>query len=617
MYYVNENNNLTRGTDAWWKAVAEVYNRIIEETQPNYTMMQRPQILRSDNALTRALNMFKTQPFQNFNILYDAFGNLAAKTRENKANPTQENKNALKQARTGVARAVSSQLVSAFEFAFMQFLWDAFRGKAKKYKDDDDEMTLASWMKGMGINVLSSAGGMIPFGSYALELGEALTDAILKGFKKDPFFDQTFYGLSENAAESMNDMGNALLSIVNKVSKALQGEATTESTIRSLVDSMGDIAQFAGIPVNNVIKLAQSLARNYFMATDGKYLGGFEALRVTTDPSKYKSDYYDVLKKAWLNDQKAFEEIRKRMIDMAGDPFATKDKTAEQNIDAKIKEWKKEKAQNEPFYQDTITDLQATEIWRQSDEKHQQTTINTLLSLAAGLDDDTQAKIDGGKSVGIDSTEYLLYKLALSITNPGGGNPTQGEAEAAARMVDGLTPEEMSYLYMTSGKNWKYNPFEVTRGGNFADLTLNQLSRVPNIFGYGSDVFKTGTGLYNGYGVSQTGKLSAKRKELESSVGADFYRSIYLTAAQSEDKTGTNDRIEQIINERAADFTGGQFELNAYDRMVATLAQLRGDALVSGETDAAEYYGSLLESLDNMDDEQRKKLTESLRSLGF
>ena len=74
-YYVRENTKLERGSDAYYKEVATIYNRIIEETQPNYTMMQRPQILRSESDLTRALNMFRTQPFQNFNILYDAFWN--------------------------------------------------------------------------------------------------------------------------------------------------------------------------------------------------------------------------------------------------------------------------------------------------------------------------------------------------------------------------------------------------------------------------------------------------------------------------------------------------------------------------------------------------------------
>lgn len=468
MYYVNENNNLTRGTDAWWKAVAEVYNRIIEETQPNYTMMQRPQILRSDNALTRALNMFKTQPFQNFNILYDAFGNLAAKSREYKANATQENLQALKSARTNVARAVSSQVVSAFVFSLMQFAWDAFRGKAKKYKDDDEEMTFASWLKGMGINVLSSVGGMVPFGSYALELGEAMTDAILKGFKLDPFFDQTFYGLSENAAESMNDMGNALISLVTKTTKALQGEATTETTVRGLIDGAADIAQFAGLPVSNVIKLAQSIARNYFLTTDGKYIGGFEALRVTTDPSKYKSDYYNLLRKAWENDQDAFNEIRKRMIDLPGDPFATSSKTAEENIDAKVKEWRKETASQDSFYGTIYDGLTGSALWDEADPDQQNKALSQLLSLALEMGVEgsdkagakSKAAIDGGASVGLDATEYMLYQLALSMTNSDGGTAKNSEYEEAIRMVPGLSNAERSYLWSTTHSSDKNNPWK-------------------------------------------------------------------------------------------------------------------------------------------------------------
>ena len=474
MIYVNENQQgLVRNTDAWWKAVAEVYNRIIEETQPNYTMMQRPQILRSDNALTRALNMFKTQPFQNFNILYDAFGNLSAKSREYKANTTQENLQALKSARANVARAVSSQVVSAFVFALMQFAWDAFRGKAKKYKDDDEEMTFASWLKGMGINVLSSFGGMIPFGSYALELGEAMTDAVLKGFKLDPFFDQTFYGLSENAAESMNDMGNALISIVTKTTKALQGEATTETTIRGLVDGAADIAQFAGMPVSNVIKLAQSIARNVFLATDGQYLGGYKALRVTTDPAKYKSDYYALLKKAWENDQSAFEEIKKRMIEMPGDPFATAKKTAAENIEAKVKDWIKEKAEQseakQTFYGTVYDEMTANSLWDKAPDEAKDKALEKLLSLALEMgvegSDKNGAKykadIEGGKSIGLDATEYMLYQVALQMSDAdGNGTIKQSEAEAAVKMLSGLSAEEKAYLFQTTNKGWKNNPFK-------------------------------------------------------------------------------------------------------------------------------------------------------------
>lgn len=468
-YYVESNNRaLARGTDAYYKEVGNVYNRIIEETQPNYTMMQRPQILRSDNALTRALNMFKTQPFQNFNILYDAFGNLAAKSREAKANATQKNVEALKMARQNAARAIGSQVVSAFVFSLMQFAWDAFRGKAKKYKDDDEEMTFLSWLKGMGINVLASFGGTIPFGSYALELGEAMTDAILKGFKLDPFFDQTFYGLSENAADSMNDMGNAILNTITQTSKALQGESTTETTVRSLVDSAANIAQFAGVPVNNVLKLAQSIARNVFLATDGKYIGGFEALRVTTDPSKYKSDYYNLLRKAWENDQTAFNEIRKRMIDLPGDPFATSSKTAEENIDAKVKEWRKETASQDSFYGMIYDGLTGSALWDEADPDQQNKALSQLLSLALEMGVEgsdkagakSKAAIDGGASVGLDATEYMLYQLALSMANSDGGTAKNSEYEEAIRMVPGLSNAERSYLWSTTHTSDKNNPWK-------------------------------------------------------------------------------------------------------------------------------------------------------------
>ena len=62
----------TKGSDAYWKAVNQVYQRVIEETQPNYTVMQRAGIQRSDNEITKTLTMFTTQRFQNYGILADA-----------------------------------------------------------------------------------------------------------------------------------------------------------------------------------------------------------------------------------------------------------------------------------------------------------------------------------------------------------------------------------------------------------------------------------------------------------------------------------------------------------------------------------------------------------------
>lgn len=57
--------------------------------------MQRPDILRNKDTLTQSLVMFKTQSFQNFNLLYDAYGNLRAKSRDYRSSRTDRNRAAL------------------------------------------------------------------------------------------------------------------------------------------------------------------------------------------------------------------------------------------------------------------------------------------------------------------------------------------------------------------------------------------------------------------------------------------------------------------------------------------------------------------------------------------
>ena len=47
----------TKGSDAYWKAVNQMYQKVIEETQPNYTVMQRAGIQRSVNEITKTLTM--------------------------------------------------------------------------------------------------------------------------------------------------------------------------------------------------------------------------------------------------------------------------------------------------------------------------------------------------------------------------------------------------------------------------------------------------------------------------------------------------------------------------------------------------------------------------------
>ena len=472
-YYVDENSpRLVRGTDSYYKAVAEVYNRIIEETQPNYTTMQRPQILRSSNELTKTLNMFKTQPFQNFNILYEAFGEMQAKRTAFMNVGTDKARAEFEAAKTKTARAVSSQLVSAVTFALMQFAWDALRGKDDKYKDDEDELAFLSWLKGMGLNVLSNGFGMLPYGGFMLEIGETTFDKVLKELGKDPFFDATYYGLEASPIEAVNNVAEngmkAIVQTVGIVNRTANGEDVNfESYARAMYSASENIAQFVGIPAANVRKSMEAVAYNGLKSM-GPYVGRYYSTRLTSDPAKYPGDYYDVLYKAYKEDPKAYKEIYDLMLsedsfggNAAGEVF-TEDKIRNAMETRMKKDQGVDKASElqqrylppdqQAAYDKQVKKLEGSSIWGDATDEQQKNAMSRLYEMTAGTSSGQKMseKAKGGAEYGLDETKYILYQLALEMVdepNSSGkmGTYTVSEKQAAADMA-GLSQAAYEYL---------------------------------------------------------------------------------------------------------------------------------------------------------------------------
>jgi len=303
-YYVQANNkDVRRGTDEYYKAVADIYNRVIEETQPNYTTMQRPNMLRSDNDLLRAISMFKTQPFQNFNVIYDAAGNLRAKLR-------QGDEAAIKQAKREFGWAVTSQAAQLAVFAGMTMLWQLFRGKKDKYDDDDGEVSLTSMLTGLSKDMIAGAASIVPFGGEAWEMIASKV------------FGEKYYGLDVSAVETVNDAVAGLQSadklISDMAQKIVDGEPVDAAgTWIKLKKVLGNVSKIAGAPVDNVLKLSSAIYRRGAIAAYGRYLGEYKALTVTSDPntSTNRGAYYDLLYKASQNDQKQYVEMYKEMLE--------------------------------------------------------------------------------------------------------------------------------------------------------------------------------------------------------------------------------------------------------------------------------------------------------------
>lgn len=163
-----------KGSEAYWEAVNKMYQRVIEETQPNYTTMQRAGIQRSDNEFVKTLTMFTTQRFQNYGILADAVGDYKAQKARYAADQSAENKAEVQRAGQGLRQAAASQVVQTAVFALMKIGADFLLHRWDREQDKNGDVTAKSLGKRFFDLYTESAAGNFLYGS---EIYSALTNA--------------------------------------------------------------------------------------------------------------------------------------------------------------------------------------------------------------------------------------------------------------------------------------------------------------------------------------------------------------------------------------------------------------------------------------------------------
>lgn len=296
-YYVDANYMaLKKGTDAYYRQVAEVFNRCVEDTQPNYTVMQRPDYLRDPSKIKKVMFMFMTQRMQNGGILYDAACNLYAKnktgTKEQKA-----------QARKEFAWAVSSQLVLAAVLSTMTFLARGLLHKIKPYLDDENELTAESFASEWTNGVLGSLSGSFIAGN---ELYNLIYSAITK---------ERYYGIEvslfseiSSLFESIVKMGNGAIDSFSDSDE--EAEKGIDEIKGAFFDAAGTVAKMCGVPVDNVQNVAVGIWKNVEDVTSGDGLFSFSTDKEEPKASVYgKKIYYALMD----GDKKTAEEYREKM----------------------------------------------------------------------------------------------------------------------------------------------------------------------------------------------------------------------------------------------------------------------------------------------------------------
>ena len=163
------------GREEYWKAVNETYQKVIERTQPNYTVMQRAGIQRNPDEFVKAFTMFTTQRFQNYGILADAVMDYKTQSARYKAQQSAENRSEVQRAGKQLNRAVVSQVTQTAVFALMKIGADFLLHRWDREQDENGDVTLESMLKRFTALFTESAAGNFLFGS---ELYSAVDNAM-------------------------------------------------------------------------------------------------------------------------------------------------------------------------------------------------------------------------------------------------------------------------------------------------------------------------------------------------------------------------------------------------------------------------------------------------------
>lgn len=157
-------------TDEYKEALVDSYEKVIKNTQPMYSTVHRPAVLRSHNELMRTLTMFMTQRLQNFGIMFEATGNYRAKAKAYYSSKTEANKIALDKAKKQFVRSISSQIVAGMTLSAMTLLAKAMIHGLDRYKDDEGELTWLSILSTFSSDFMETMSGCTLWGSEAYEV---------------------------------------------------------------------------------------------------------------------------------------------------------------------------------------------------------------------------------------------------------------------------------------------------------------------------------------------------------------------------------------------------------------------------------------------------------------
>ena len=432
------------GSEEYYETVAKRFTEIVDHTQVVDGILQRSQIMRSPDALTKMATSFMGEPTKQYNMAvsaaYDAIN---------------EKGDARKKAVARLGRTAMSLAVAGIINACAQSIIDAMRDDDKE--KDYWEKWLAAFMgDGEDTNLLNS------------NLGDTINPLNYVPFAKDVISVMQGYDVKRMDAEAISKTFNAL----KNMHKAVTGTGKY-TIVEASANLFAETARLYGLPVANVKRDIKSLVMSFAIETDN-YLMQYRIEKAMLDINYAGNgkNFMDILFNAYNNDREAYEYIYKDMlksgydaekIESGMEPRMKKAEGVEKTTELTKRYMTPE---DEKKYDSSLNKVKSSDVWKSANAEQRKDAESNLYKFLTSTAEDVEKIRAEARAFGVDETEYTLWQLAKEMVDDNSSMDAKEKAEAIG-MLD-LGDSEIAYFYSTKVADEAYaNGIDMTNYAMF------------------------------------------------------------------------------------------------------------------------------------------------------
>ena len=247
---VGTKEQIDTGESPFYQKVAREFNDAVARSQSTSDIIHQGTLRRSKSAIARAFTLFKSDSSQTYNAIRQKYGELQFYKNSG------ANEETVKKAKKSLGEAVTAAIVNAVWSQTVTFMIAALKNGAKRYRDDDNELTIESVLKKYGTGLVGDLAGVMAG-------GEELADIFGNMLSGDQWYRIETPGLEQldDLIEGIIKRGGSLKKHGDEMIDILKNGGDLGEYMRRegndlvgwLKDVAKDIATYGyGIPANNV-----------------------------------------------------------------------------------------------------------------------------------------------------------------------------------------------------------------------------------------------------------------------------------------------------------------------------------------------------------------------------